>query len=330
MTRRAAIPVTSGRWSFPGRSARRTRRVGAPAYWRSVIAVFALAASACSCGGDSDSTTSPVVVLSAFPAEMAAVLAHASVEHTVVIEDRIFRVGVLGHVPVVIGLTGIGLVNAATTAHAVLERFKARGVVFSGVAGSTVQIGDVTVPATWQLSGGATYATDPQWLTLANQIAAAGTVSLERCAMVSTAGSQQTVCMPQQPTIVVGGIGQSSDPFLNKPFPCQPDGGDLYGCDLPAAATPAASRSAPPTTDALANADSAPPTTTDMETAAVAAEATARGLPFIAFRAVSDGAGDPLKLPGFPFEFSAYYHFAAHNAAAAAAAFLERLADGAG
>ena len=60
-----------------------------------------------------------------------------------------------------------------------------------------------------------------------------------------------------------------------------------------------------------------------METAAIAREATKRGVPFIAFRATSDGAGDPLMLPGFPSEFFVYYRLAAHNAAAAAIAFLE-------
>jgi nucleoside phosphorylase len=67
------------------------------------------------------------------------------------------------------------------------------------------------------------------------------------------------------------------------------------------------------------------PVAEDMETAAVAAEAAARSLPFIAFRAVSDGAGDPLGLPGFPAQFFAYYPLAADNAAAAATAFLERV-----
>jgi len=65
-----------------------------------------------------------------------------------------------------------------------------------------------------------------------------------------------------------------------------------------------------------------------METAAVAREAQGRGVPFIAFRAVSDGAGDPLGLPGFPTQFFAYYRLAAHNAAAATTAFVTRWGEG--
>ena len=62
-----------------------------------------------------------------------------------------------------------------------------------------------------------------------------------------------------------------------------------------------------------------------METAAIARSAAAHRIPFIAFRAVSDGSDDPLGLPGFPFQFLAYYRLAARNAAIASAAFVEAL-----
>ena len=60
----------------------------------------------------------------------------------------------------------------------------------------------------------------------------------------------------------------------------------------------------------------------DMETAAVARVAARHGAPFLAFRAASDGGGDPLMLPGFPFQFFFYKQLAADNAAATALAFL--------
>jgi len=287
-----------------------------------VIAALAIFVSAC--GGDNDNNTvapQPIAVLSAFPAEMAAVLARATVADTMTIDDHVFRRGTLGGVRVVIGITGIGLVNAAATTRLVLDQFAPRGVVVSAVAGSSLQIGDVTVPAAWELKDGTTFAADAKWLDLAHTVAAA--VSLERCTTVSSAGAQQSVCMVDQPTVLVGGIGQSTDPFVGRPFPCQPGGGDLYGCDIPPANGAASA-------EALASSAAAEPDTpvaNDMETAAIAREAAARGVRFIAFRAVSDGAGDPLGLPGFLAQFSAYYHFAARNAAAATVAFLERLAS---
>ena len=63
----------------------------------------------------------------------------------------------------------------------------------------------------------------------------------------------------------------------------------------------------------------------DEETAAVATVAAARGVPFLGFRAVSDGAGDPLGLPGFPVQFFFYRQLAADNAAIATMAFLAAL-----
>jgi hypothetical protein len=61
----------------------------------------------------------------------------------------------------------------------------------------------------------------------------------------------------------------------------------------------------------------------DMESAAAAAATARYGAPFLAVRAASDGQGDPLSLPGFPFQFFAYRHLAGDNAAAVTIAFLE-------
>ena len=104
--------------------------------------------------------------------------------------------------------------------------------------------------------------------------------------------------MPHQPNVTVGGEGQSSDPFGGKPFKCLPGRGAVFGCDPEALAVSAAE-----------------PIAVDEESAAVARVATAHGVPFVVVRGVSDGAGDPLGLPGFPSQFFAYYQLAADNAA---------------
>jgi hypothetical protein len=129
------------------------------------------------------------------------------------------------------------------------------------------------------------------------------------------------VCLGYEPQLVVGGTGQSSDPYSGHPVVCSPTGNDVFGCDVGAGTTASVSPSG-----ATRAADE--PEATDMETAAVAREAQAHGVPFIAFRAVSDGAGDPLGLPGFPSEFFAYYRLAAANEAAVTAAFVERWGEG--
>src|SRR5213080_40740 len=67
---------------------------------------------------------------------------------------RRFFAGTIAGKSVVMGLTGIGLVDADLTTRAVLAFLQSSGVrvkavVFSGVAGSSYNIGDVVVPDHW-------------------------------------------------------------------------------------------------------------------------------------------------------------------------------------
>ena len=133
--------------------------------------------------------------------------------------------------------------------------------------------------------------------------------------------------MLDQPAVVVGGVGQSSDTFGGHAFACQATGNDVFGCDIPPEGSTSAGEGERRAADAVASGDSEAPVAVDNETAAIAREAAMRGVRFIAFRAVSDGAGDPLGLPGYPSQFFAYYRLSAHNAAAATVAFLQRLQE---
>ena len=293
-----------------------------PRFGALAAAALALGSSACG-SGDDRGTPQMVAVLSAFPAEGAAVVEQATVTETTEINGRTFRIGTLGGVPVIMGLTGIGLVNAATTTGALLDQFPVTGVVVSAVAGSTVQIGDVVVPDRWQLADGTSYAANPHWLGLARRIAASGRVALAQCTTPASQPDVGQVCFPDVPAIVVGGVGLSSDPFRGTAEPCST--GPVFGCDVTDAGVAAERRIADRRT--LAAADDETPIASDMETAAIAGQAVMRGIPFIAFRGVSDGAGDPLGLTGSFTQFFAYYPISAQNAAAATTAFLERLAS---
>jgi nucleoside phosphorylase len=291
---------------------------------------LALAVAVCGCGS-SDSDASPpqrFAVLSAFPAELAPHIERAAVTETMIMDNHVFRVGTLDGVPVVLALTGIGLVNAATTTRLLLDRFPVDGIVVSAVAGSSqLPIADVAVPVTWVTIDGTRYAAQPQWVALAGELAALGSVSLERCTPVPS--HSEPVCVPGEPAMVVGGIGRSSDPFGDQAFRCRVGGDDVFGCDVALVPTPTASPVARQAIAAVAATEADMPVVDDMETAAIAREAAARGVPFIAFRAVSDGPGDPLGLPNFLEQFNAYYRLAARNAAAATVAFLERIAPSA-
>jgi nucleoside phosphorylase len=289
------------------------------------ITLGMLAIVVASCGSDeaANEPAARVVVLSAFPAELAPLLGRASIDETMLIEDRVFRSGTLAGMPVVLGLTGIGLANATLRASAVLERFDVAGVIVSGVGGSPLRIADVVVPAVWSFVDGTTYTIDAQWQVLAEQIAA-GSLALERCTVRPDVPSNDLVCLPHEPSVVVGGRGQSTDPFGDVALRCRQGGDDVFGCDVEAGSAAAGAGGA-----AGVRTSTTPDLELrmeDMETAVIAREAAARGLPFIAFRAVSDGEGDPLELPGFPAQFNAYYRLAARNAAAVTVAFLDRIA----
>jgi len=282
--------------------------------------------AACGDGGGGEGPT--VAVLAAFPAELAPLLEAATIEEAVVVDDRVLRVGRLGGVRVVLAMTGIGFVNAERTTRLVLDRHPVDAVVVSGVAGSVHRIADVTVPDAWLTPEGERYPADPHLLALARDAAGPDGPRLERCTVVSPDVADALVCMGFQPEIRVGGIGESEDPYAGEPVLCSAAGDDVFGCDVSALASPPARASSA----ALASPAAVVPlpeghVAIDMETAVIAREAHARGLPYVAFRAVSDGEEDPLGLPGFPAQFFAYYPIAARNAAIATTALLERLAD---
>ena len=259
-----------------------------------------------------DGASAYVAVLSAFPAEVAAVLEQTTVQDRVEYDGRLIRIGEIGGVRVVVTLTEIGLVNAAATTEYLLAHYPIAAVVFSGVAGSFYQIADVTVAARFEETAtGGVFDANPVLLALARR--AARDVDLARCTVPPN--RTEMVCFRHEPRMRVGGTGQSADPFGGNAGMCDPAGGPVFGCDAPEP-IPAAAR--PGKSDQ--------PVAEDMETAAVARVATAHDVPWVGLRGVSDGAGDPLGLPGFPAQFFAYYPISAHNAAVGAAALLRRLA----
>ena len=245
-------------------------------------------------------TTPRIAVMSAFAPELTLLSARLQqpVKHS--INGAEFSTGTLEGKPVVLFLSGISMVNAAMTTQLALDRFTVSHIVFSGIAGGVnpqLHVGDVTVPAQWgqylevlmarETAPGRFAA--PPWMkdtTLPNygmlhprpvevrsaahpQIArrfwfeadpkmlevarAIRNVDLENC--------KSGQCLPRKPQLVVGGNGVSGQAFMdNKAF-------REY-------------------TFATFQAN-----VLDMETAAVGHVAYANGVPYIAFRSLSDLAG---------------------------------------
>ena len=303
--------------------------------------------------GTASRCTPRLLVLSAMPVEIAPLYAQMRGPRKVVFTSDSrrpyeFWVGRLEGNNVVLGLTGIGTLNATLTTQFALDHFtcaanrtQITGIVFSGTSGGDQRIGDVHMPAQWTLDGTTFYPTDPAMLDVAatatNGIALESQVPLgdPACACVDP-HLLAPYSLGYTPRAFAGGDGISSDPFGKRRLPCVPNGGDTFGCEP----CQAQAHSVDYVPQFLADAPSfADPqffqdynnwqvpahdwAAQDMETAAVAKVAAAHGVPVIGFRAQSDGAGDPLHLPGFPFTFFVYRQIAADNAATAALAFLK-------
>ena len=87
-------------------------------------------------------------ILSALPEEQSSLLQLLQKKERFTHAGRTFCRGFLYDQAVVLALSGIGKVAAATTATALIERFGAQRIVFTGVAGGIgegVQVGDVVI-----------------------------------------------------------------------------------------------------------------------------------------------------------------------------------------
>lgn len=90
----------------------------------------------------------PIAILSALPQEQRGLRELLQQPRKVTHASRDFWIGDLHGQPVVLALSKIGKVAAATTATVLIERFGVRCIVFTGVAGGLatgVKVGDVVV-----------------------------------------------------------------------------------------------------------------------------------------------------------------------------------------
>src|SRR5690606_35688914 len=220
---------------------------------------------------------------------------------THVVQGVRFFTGHLEGQPVVLGLSGISMVNAAMNTQLVFDHFHVTHLIFSGIAGGVnpdLHIGDVSVPARWgqyletvmmrevapgqyrapeskgqfefapygmmqpravrvQPADGTAiqekfwFDSDPQMLAVARSIQS---VPLRGC-------DQDGRCLPHRPHLNVGGNGVSGQAFM--------DNADFRRYVF---------------STFQAN-------VLDMESAACAQVAWRAGVPFIAFRSLSDLAG---------------------------------------
>jgi adenosylhomocysteine nucleosidase len=257
-----------------------------------IAIILALMASAPGC---EDSThpvevTSYLVVMSAFPPELTRLLGEAHISDTLAVGGATCYVGALEGNDAILLLSGIGLERAAATTRAVLDTFAVTAIVFSGIAGGInpdLNIGDVTIPARWGRADGDPGPSDPRfWLPVHDAMLNTAEGVARSVALIDS--TPEGIHLTSRPRVIPGGNGISNSFFVDDPE---------YRSWL--------------WRTFEANA-------VDMETAAVARVAADRGVPYIAFRSLSDLAGGG---PGAN-EVDIFFQLAADNAAAVVLAFL--------
>jgi len=258
-----------------------------------LILSIALLAPAFGCedgGVQKKEARSYLVIMSAYPPELTRLRTQAVIDYTLPVVESTCYVGTLSGKDVVLLLSGIGLERAAETTAAVLDSFNVSGLVFSGIAGGinpNLNIGDVTIPRRWgHADGDLEPGADGFWTPVdsamfEHAITVAGSVAL-------IDSTPEGVHLTSEPRVITGGNGVSNSFFVDDPE---------YRNWL--------------WTTFKANA-------VDMETAAVARVAAERGIPYVAFRSLSDLAGGG---PGAN-EIDTFFQLAADNAAAVVLAFL--------
>ena len=309
--------------------------------WRSLLAAGVLALGLSGCAGVYDKAggadtrsvrlddTPRIAVISAFQPELTLLLnrLQGPAKHSV--NGVEFTTGTLEGKPVVLFLSGISMTNATMNTQVVLDRFRITSIVFSGIAGGVnpqLHVGDVTVPAQWgqylevlmaRETAPGKYAAPPfiKDATLPNfgmmhprPVEVRSTANPQIVCkfwfeadpkMLDVARSIRNVdlancsagkCLARKPQLLVGGNGVSGQAFMDNKAYREYTFKTFQANVL------------------------------DMETAAVGMVAYSNGVPYIAFRSLSDlaGGGDGEN------EMGTFMGLAADNSAKVLLAFLAR------
>jgi adenosylhomocysteine nucleosidase len=268
--------------------------------------------------------TPRIAVISAYEPEWKVLKADLAEAKSQSVNGVEFVTGLLAGRPVVLFLSGVSMVNAAMNTQLALERFDITAIVVSGIAGGVdpgLHIGDVVVAGRWGQYLETIFAREvdgkfqpPPWAKTpypnygmmfpqdvsvrstrggmekrfwfdadAGMMAAAGKVAvdLKRCATAPA-------CLEHTPRLVVGGNGVSGQAFIDNAAFRQYVFKTFEAHVL------------------------------DMETAAIATVAYANGVPFIAFRSLSDlaGGGEGVN------QIRTFFQLASDNSAAVVQRFL--------
>ena len=273
--------------------------------------------------------TPRMAVISAFQPELTLLQSRLQNPRKHSVNGVEFSTGTLEGQPVVLFLSGISMTNATMNTQLVIDRFKVTHVVFSGIAGGVnpqLHIGDVTVPAQWgqylevlmaRETAPGKYSA-PAWMKDSTlpafgmmhprpvEVRSAAQPGITKKfwfeadpKMLEVARAIRSVeladcnagkCLSRKPRLVVGGNGVSGQAFMDNKALREYTFKTFEANVL------------------------------DMETAAVGMVAYSNGVPYIAFRSLSDlaGGGEGEN------EMGTFMGIAADNSAKVLLAFLSR------
>jgi len=251
--------------------------------------------------------TPRIGIVSAFGAEADILLAQTTAKRSWAINGKRYTTGTLRGNRVVIVLSGVSMINATLVTQQLIDHFRIERLVMSGIAGGinpAHHVGDVTVPDRWAMPMEVYWNADGQTPAPCGAAGEVGCLGLKLAAqppfrgwfmrenhVLSSSNAPQGefrfdypvdaemlqivrqlapplarcgprgACVSEQPRLVIGGRGVSGTAFLANPE---------YRSYLFSALQAE---------------------TVDMETAALAHVALSNGVPYIAFRSLSDLAG---------------------------------------
>jgi len=231
-------------------------------------------------------SSQPIAILTAIPEEIAAFGAHLVETGRETVAGISIHHGTLDGRPVVLAESGIGKVNGALAATILFDRFRCRGIIFSGVAGGldpALSVGDLVIAAeVIQHDYGAVVQ---------------GALEVYRAGALPFPQFRGELSLKANPALIAAARGALADARFGTILT-----GDSYlGCGQ--------------TRERLFSSFAGK--AVDMESGAVAQVAEAFGAPWLIIRALSDLAGEDSQLD--------FQVFAAQAAKTAAAAVLKSL-----
>jgi len=245
--------------------------------------------------GPRDVDTSYIAVVGAYEPEIYVLREEHLFEHPYSVETidgTTFYIGELAGADAILFKCGIGLENADSATRVLLDNFNVSRIVFSGIAGGInpdLRLGDVTVNESW---GNAVNHPDPEtpgfWVDVDAAMLTVVDGIADDIELIDSYYYPEYCELGYDPQVTTYGNGVSYDQFVD---------------DLGTRAFLWETYEA---------------NTVDMETSAIAEVALERGVPFIAFRSISDLAG-----AGNEDDFDTYFALAASNSAIAALASIE-------